>query len=200
MTLEIEGLGIFLLKAEPQERIGIMLKIYQILRDMSPGARNPILSEIRELSHVEIPAELGRLMMLNWDDVREINREGIKIGSHAVTHMILSAISTNDMKREISESKKVLEEGLQQEIKFFSYPNGRYNDDILQAVKAAGYQGAFTTFPQLVDSRANRFELGRILPGVDIKSFRFYISGFFSEVYEVFNLIKRPLDKLRWER
>ena len=200
MTLAIEGLGIFPLKADPRERIGIMLKISHILRNVSPEARKPILTEIKGLTDVEIPVEVSRRMMLTWDNVREMNKAGIKIGSHTVTHTILSAISANNMKTEISESKRVLEEGLQQDIKFFAYPNGRCTDDILEAVKAAGYQAALTTRPQLVDSRANLFELGRILPGADMKSFRFFISGFFSEMYEVFKLLKRPMEKLRWER
>jgi peptidoglycan/xylan/chitin deacetylase (PgdA/CDA1 family) len=196
-AFEIEGLGIFSLKDDPQDRIVIMKKINNYLREKPLKTRNSILARIQELTGIEIPVEFSRDVMLNWNSVKEMIKGGIKIGSHAISHSILSAISAPAMITEIVESKRILEDGLQVDVKFFAYPNGRYNDNIIEAVKAAGYQAAFTTFPKLVSLKAHQFELGRILPGIDKKTFRLFISGLFSDIYEVFNFIKRPKKKLK---
>jgi peptidoglycan/xylan/chitin deacetylase (PgdA/CDA1 family) len=70
----------------------------------------------------------GKRMMLNWEEVQEMRRDGITIGSHSHTHPILSQMSGDKAKDEILNSKKVVEKNVDIEVKHFSFPNGREED------------------------------------------------------------------------
>jgi len=66
------------------------------------------------------------------------------IGSHTVNHPVLSHISHADMVCEVNDSKKILEDELDQEVRFFCYPKGRYNEAVKDEVRRAGYVFART--------------------------------------------------------
>jgi peptidoglycan/xylan/chitin deacetylase (PgdA/CDA1 family) len=67
-------------------------------------------------------------MMLNWDEVTEMSRNGITIASHSHTHPILSKMPLQLAKQDIYQSKKTLEARLGVNVKHFAYPNGRKED------------------------------------------------------------------------
>ena len=70
----------------------------------------------------------GERMMLNWDEVQEMRKDGMTIGSHSHTHPILSRMPIQKAKDEILNSKKVVEKNVDIKVKHFSFPNGREED------------------------------------------------------------------------
>lgn len=81
----------------------------------------------------------------NYDLIKSLNEMGIEIGSHTITHTLLTRTTIQQIKWELSESKKVLEDIIRKEVKSFSYPGGYYNQVIKRYVKKAGYKEARTT-------------------------------------------------------
>jgi peptidoglycan/xylan/chitin deacetylase (PgdA/CDA1 family) len=80
---------------------------------------------------------------LNWQEITELAQEGIEIGSHSVNHLDLRRLDKEKLAYEISGSKKMLEDKLGLPVKYFSYPFGRFNQRVIEAVKDAGYEKAF---------------------------------------------------------
>jgi len=70
----------------------------------------------------------GERMMLNWEEVQKMRKDGMTIGSHSHTHPILSQMSSEQAKDEILNSKKVVEKNVDIKVKHFSFPNGREED------------------------------------------------------------------------
>jgi len=68
--------------------------------------------------------------------------ENFEIGAHSLSHSNLTSLPLKDAANEIQGSKEWLEELLHHEIEMFSYPIGKYNNDILKLVKMAGFKGA----------------------------------------------------------
>jgi len=103
------------------------------------------LNRIREASDRPAPnPELYDFM--NWDEVRELHRQGFEIGSHTVEHPILSRISQTALQRELTASKLTIEQELQTTCKVIAYPNGGAADvspTVFEASRAAGYQLGF---------------------------------------------------------
>jgi len=77
------------------------------------------------------------------DDVKNIYSE-FEIASHGLTHKVLPGLSAAEMKREVVESKQLLESWLGRPIKGFVYPGCPYDDAAKEAVRAAGYLWART--------------------------------------------------------
>jgi peptidoglycan/xylan/chitin deacetylase (PgdA/CDA1 family) len=84
---------------------------------------------------------------LTWDDLREMAALGHDIGSHTVTHPNLGVAPYEEARREIFESKEVLEQRLGQRVRWFAYPFGGRNHlrpEAAALVEEAGYEGCLS--------------------------------------------------------
>jgi len=82
--------------------------------------------------------------VLSWDEVMEMNQNNIDFGSHGQSHRILTALSTDEVRQELVESKNIIEEETGKKVHLFSYPNGDYNSELKKLVQEAGYRCAVT--------------------------------------------------------
>lgn len=72
----------------------------------------------------------------------------ITIGSHTISHPLLTSCDAEQIQREVMESKEYLEKVTGTSVDLFAYPTGDYDQKIAQAVKAAGYRAAFAVLPR----------------------------------------------------
>jgi peptidoglycan/xylan/chitin deacetylase (PgdA/CDA1 family) len=129
---------------------------------------NPI--RVREALRQQLhdAADVGPLPspMLRWSDIAEMQRLGMTIGSHTLTHPNLPNAWPSDASREIYGSKMLLERELGAPVTMFSYPNGgaeRYmTSDIARLVKEAGFEAATTSRNAFAGPRSDLFALERI--------------------------------------
>jgi peptidoglycan/xylan/chitin deacetylase (PgdA/CDA1 family) len=104
--------------------------------------------------------------MLTWEQIKEMDAAGITIGCHTLDHAHLSKVSPAEARRQIVESKKVLEQVLGREVQYFCYPYGEYNAYIRQVLKECGFRAAVTVNPLLVTGIKDPLQLNRIgIPG-----------------------------------
>jgi len=82
-----------------------------------------------------------------------------EIGAHTLTHPELDKINIVDTRREILGSKEYLESILGKNVKMFCYPRGKYNEEIKNLVKNAGFIGARSTRKFIFDLSQDNFEL-----------------------------------------
>jgi peptidoglycan/xylan/chitin deacetylase (PgdA/CDA1 family) len=88
-------------------------------------------------------AVLEDLSPVDWDMVRTMHRNGVTIGSHTDSHVLLTSESMETARLELLRSKQALESQLKTEINHFAYPDGRFNGALVQAVNSAGYRFAY---------------------------------------------------------
>ena len=124
----------------------------------------------------------GESLMLEWENIRDMSAQGVGFGSHTVSHAILSKVSPARAKREIEESKKIIEDHLRLPVKHFAYPIGR-REDLSQPTKRmlcdAGYECAVTSIFGSNHCGQDVFELRRATPwDQDIDSFALRLSYF----------------------
>ncbi|MDD5107946.1 MAG: polysaccharide deacetylase family protein [Candidatus Omnitrophica bacterium] len=85
--------------------------------------------------------------ILSWDQIKEMQASGlITFGSHTLDHAYLPEVkSEEELRRQIFESKKTLEEKLGVPINTFCYPAGRFDAHVRDLVAQAGYKLAVAT-------------------------------------------------------
>jgi peptidoglycan/xylan/chitin deacetylase (PgdA/CDA1 family) len=88
------------------------------------------------------------LAPLTWDMIETMQRNGIIIGSHTKSHALLTSETLDAAKQQLADSKTTLESRLKQQIRHFAYPDGRFNHDVVEAVRSAGYRFAYSICPQ----------------------------------------------------
>lgn len=101
---------------------------------------------------------------LTWDEVRAMAALGHDIGSHTVTHADMSAVSLEDARRELVESKKMLEQQVGRPVRWFAFPFGGVQHcpvDRLTLVQEAGYEGCVSAYHGFVHAELGSFLLPR---------------------------------------
>jgi peptidoglycan/xylan/chitin deacetylase (PgdA/CDA1 family) len=108
--------------------------------------RHALEKAINELeSDVSLEKSLSPEMApLRWDMIETLHRSGMTIGSHTKSHLLLTSESPEMARRELVESKQILEARLKTSIKHFAYPDGRFNPTIVRAVGSAGYRFGYS--------------------------------------------------------
>jgi peptidoglycan/xylan/chitin deacetylase (PgdA/CDA1 family) len=129
----------------------------RLLNGTNAAKREQFIAELRRLS---IPKDYKRLL-LNWDEVREISRQGHEVGSHTLSHRPLTQLGEVDARKEIFESRTALSKKIGQEVVGFSYPRGEWNQTVAKFVAQAGYSYAVTTRYGRNSSSADVYRLGR---------------------------------------
>lgn len=89
---------------------------------------------------------------LTWRQLREMDREGIGIECHTISHPDLVALNkkktpeaAGKLFEEIYLSKRILELYLGREVKYFAFPFGRYDLNVIALCQYAGYSRVFST-------------------------------------------------------
>jgi peptidoglycan/xylan/chitin deacetylase (PgdA/CDA1 family) len=82
--------------------------------------------------------------IMNWNDLRLLDRDLITVGSHTLSHPILTKLSGEEIETEIVESRRCLEQRLERKVDLFCYPNGAYDRRAYQLVQRT-YRAAVTT-------------------------------------------------------
>jgi peptidoglycan/xylan/chitin deacetylase (PgdA/CDA1 family) len=103
----------------------------------------------------------GDPSFLTWGQLRVLERHGVTIGSHTVTHPDLTALSDLQAFAELRDSRHVLEQHLGRPVRWFAYPAGREDARVRKLVHRAGYLLAVTTQPGAVQSSQTPLELRR---------------------------------------
>lgn len=106
----------------------------------------------------------GEKPALSWVEIKELVSSGlIEIGSHTNSHPSdLRMLSNNDLKKEIGESKAILEQKLSKQVRYFSYPKGRMNDMTREIVREVGYSLGFSTHWAFTGEGVKRFAVPRV--------------------------------------
>lgn len=114
------------------------------------GEENNCLNALPVLSRFKYPAyffiitrRVGRDGYMSMDQLKQMIDAGMIIGSHGISHEILTNLKDTQIEEELGASRRFLERNLGVEIKDLSIPRGFCNDKILNMAYAAGYQNVF---------------------------------------------------------
>jgi peptidoglycan/xylan/chitin deacetylase (PgdA/CDA1 family) len=102
---------------------------------------------------------------LTADQIRQLDQAGMDVGDHTAHHLDLPMLTSSELQEEIAGSRQVLQSVVGHAVYFFAYPFGAYNDNVLQAVKAAGFTMAFTTAGGTSESTTAPFTMPRLHVG-----------------------------------
>jgi peptidoglycan/xylan/chitin deacetylase (PgdA/CDA1 family) len=98
-----------------------------------------------------------------WHELKEMAESRIiSIGSHTLSHAILTNENRDTQIREIVESKKAIEEKMGIPAIHFAYPNGAFSNETESIVKRAGYRSACTCLNGINSCRTSPFRIRRI--------------------------------------
>lgn len=160
-----------------------VLKIWNDLGDiclkLAPKARDLFMQDISAQLSVVIPTQPeSPFNPLSWQMLKEMENEGLDIGSHSVNHPILSQLSQLELDIELLESKERITTELEKSPIGFCYPNGMPTDisDLVIARAKQFYSYGLVAYPNRI-SRTEKMQLGRYAASKSLISFKLTVNG-----------------------
>lgn len=98
---------------------------------------------------------------MSLDELKDLLRCGMTIGSHSRTHPNLLEVTEAQAREEIAGSKTDLEQALGTRINLFAYPYGAHHRFQVDLVRKAGYSAAFAAGGGAQNTRLGMFWLFR---------------------------------------
>ena len=100
---------------------------------------------------------------LSWKEVSAMAAEGVDIQSHANSHPFLTKRTAAALRAELVESRRAIEEHTGKPVRFIAYPYGDYNQRVMRATEAAGYDAGLTCNFGPVAKGSNPYEMKRVV-------------------------------------
>lgn len=101
-------------------------------------------------------------LALSWEQLKEMLDSGLCIvGAHSMTHPGLTRISVEQVRRELVENKRVIEEHFPVKVRHFSYPHSMESVEIQSILKEIGYKTATMGYGGIIRKGDNLYKLNR---------------------------------------
>ncbi len=107
------------------------------------------------------PVDRKQSGTMSWDQIREMARAGVAIGSQTETHLHMPDADSARNRDELERSNKRFEEELGRRPSLIAYPYGESSLAVQAVVKEAGFAAAFGQHSGVIGSGGNIFELPR---------------------------------------
>jgi peptidoglycan/xylan/chitin deacetylase (PgdA/CDA1 family) len=133
------------------------------LKTLEPSLREKTVKDI--LVDVSSTKKVHSYAMapLTIGDLRELAACSlITIGAHSHCHNILTQLSKDGIRNSIQKSKNLLESWINRTVSYFSYPNGDYNDTVINILKETEFTCGMTTNSKPWGTNASYFTIPRI--------------------------------------
>jgi peptidoglycan/xylan/chitin deacetylase (PgdA/CDA1 family) len=125
--------------------------VVEWMKSLRPNERNDAEEIIRSATP-EFAASVPQKQaydIMDWNDLSSLDPKLITIGSHTMTHAILTRLDAVQLECEVAESRCALEQRLNRPVDYFCYPNGAHDSRVREAVRKT-YRAAVTTESGLV--------------------------------------------------
>ncbi|QSA98002.1 polysaccharide deacetylase family protein [Methylococcus sp. EFPC2] len=120
-----------------------------------------LIGKTDEWTRKENPGRMGHPLM-SVDHIGAMQANGVSFHSHTRHHASLTSLDDETLADELAGSRKILGEVLGIPAHFLAYPYGHVDERVEKAVRAAGYQAAFSTQPGFNRADVNPFRIRRL--------------------------------------
>lgn len=160
----------------PKGKRDAVIKLFNVMLQLEHQRKISALKKLSKILNVDegFKENGASRKMLNWDEVMEMEGNGISFGAHTVTHPTLSKMDLEEAEREIYESKMEIETRVGRKVRHFAVPNGKVEDfsgELKNYCKEIGMSTVASTESGVISERSDPYFLKRINPPPPIHIF-----------------------------
>lgn len=128
-----------------EQKIVFYKSLHQKLKPMSLERRETFIEQFFQNNNTR-RVSFQKNVFMDWNEIKEVaNHPLVEIGSHCISHILLSTQSIKTVYRECKGSKERLQQVLGYKITKLSYPYGDNNLTVRVLAKITGYKEAYGT-------------------------------------------------------
>jgi peptidoglycan/xylan/chitin deacetylase (PgdA/CDA1 family) len=121
------------------------------------------------------PSEGG----LGQQEVRELIDAGWELDTQGISHADLIALGSRELTYQVADARRILQQRYHVPVNWFCYPSGHYDEAVIAAVRAAGFEGSTTVVPGWAHPGDDPYRLHRlrVLGGTSAQSLLSLVEG-----------------------
>lgn len=166
LELQLGGSRLVFELSGTRQRRHAIRELVKMIKNNNRAFREDIRRQLRAQLADDALLSKADSILLTWEQVRQMQENGMLFGAHTMTHLNLPNADPPDAEQEISQCKRFLEAKLGCEVAHFSYPNSGpyayFNQGIRDIVERSGYRSAVTSFQGFADHASDFFALRRV--------------------------------------
>ena len=90
---------------------------------------------------------IGKDGYMDEEQIKELDDLGFNFQSHTVSHVDMTSLSVDELRKELAVSKSYLSSMLNKNVDEICCPIGYYNEQVIEEAKKAGYKKIYLSFP-----------------------------------------------------
>jgi peptidoglycan/xylan/chitin deacetylase (PgdA/CDA1 family) len=154
---------------------------------------------------IPYPRPHAPAVALTHDELKKLASSSlVTIGGHTVTHPHLSQLSDDEMRQEIRDSKRILEQWLGKPVTLYAYPFGNYadyNEATKRITREEGFTAGFSIEERTATSADDLYELPRMVVFDEpLWMFKVRVSGVIDDIAWACARVKKKFLKIAWSR
>lgn len=126
----------------------------------SPEHQRDMIAALSDAVRAELPGDLAARLYMSPADWEALASLGMRLGAHSVTHPRLTQVGSPERRGEIDASVRTVS-SLASPVAF-AYPDGCYDDAVLEAVSRAGVSSAVTCEAGILGVHSELLRLPRL--------------------------------------
>jgi peptidoglycan/xylan/chitin deacetylase (PgdA/CDA1 family) len=146
------------------ERRAAFQSLHALLLPLPHAGRECVLAQLAQWARMD-RAQRPSHRSMTREELAQFAEAGVMdLGAHTVTHPLLSALSPEDQRGEIRDSRAWIEALVGRPVRTFAYPYGKtgdYNEASVEAVRGAGFEAAFCAVQGAIEASDDPFQLRR---------------------------------------
>ncbi len=150
------------------------------LKTLEPDKREKVADDILSNAHMTTKRHSYHVAPLTIHELRELSEcPLVTIGAHSHCHNLLTQLQNHDIESSLDKSRRLLESWIGRPIQYFAYPNGSYNETVIDIVRKAGFVCGLTTVAKPWEKENSLFDIPRVGIGRydSFDLFRLKVSG-----------------------
>ncbi len=141
--------------------------------------RESFIDKLAQVAVCEVPIQpAAPFLPVTWGQLKEMVAEGLDVGSHTVTHPILSGLDYKIITHELTNSAHIINRELGYNVHGICYPNGRLsdiNDDVIQCAAQCGYSYGLLARNYPIAAKS-QYLIGRLATNTDFNYFKWILN------------------------
>ena len=103
----------------------------------------------------------NQIPLLDWEDLKKLSQAGVELGDHSYSHPNLKQMNRTEVENQIETSQAVFKEQVGFKPSIMAYPEGKFNQVLIECLKSYGYHLGFSIDRGLVYRNDDPFRLRR---------------------------------------
>lgn len=155
----------------------------------------PVLKRLKFKAYFFVIVErIGKPGYMGWNELHQLHEAGMTIGSHGLTHRILTDLTDREVERELEDSRKCLVNHLEDGISTLSIPRGFCDDRVIAIAYKLSYINVFIS-ERPGHLKSNCWERIAVKKSWNVQRLEKALNGIQPVNEKIMDLVKRTIKK-----